>query len=170
VLLKAIRLVADHGHTVELTIFGEGSDRDRLERLAADLQLGNTVTIAGFVKEWWRVATESDVFVHLSEDEGFCITVAEAMLVGLPVIASSVGGILDYSRDSLDAIHMHSLNPSDVARAIESLLNDDVKRAELGLAAALQIRSRFAAAPVQRRYREIAASLSDRASRDRFRT
>jgi glycosyltransferase involved in cell wall biosynthesis len=164
VLLQAIRLVKDNGHKIELTIFGEGPDKDRLERIAAELQIGRIVTVAGFVSEWWRVAAESDMFVHLSEDEGFCITVAEAMVVGLPVIASSVGGIPDYSRDSLDAVHLRSLDPSDVARAIVSLLNDDAKRSELGLAAASNIRSRFAAAPIQRQYKEIATSLLDRAS------
>ena len=96
VLLRATRLIIESGHKVELTIFGDGPEKANLERLAADLQLSSVVTFAGFVDEWWRLGTESDVFVHLSEDEGFCITVAEAMMVGLPVIASSVGEISDY--------------------------------------------------------------------------
>jgi glycosyltransferase involved in cell wall biosynthesis len=44
-------------------------------------------------------ATRADIFINLSEAEGLCIVVAEAMLAGLPVVAVHVGGIRDYGRD-----------------------------------------------------------------------
>ena len=55
-------------------------------------------------------ATKADIFLNLSEAEGFCIVVAEAMLAGLPVIAVDVGGIRDYG---LDGENMVKLSTAD---------------------------------------------------------
>jgi glycosyltransferase involved in cell wall biosynthesis len=160
VLLKAVRQLVERGRATELIIFGDGPDRTRLEDLTAALGLNGVVTFAGFVDEWWRVALNSDVFVHLSEEEGFCITVAEAMMVGLPVIASSVGGVRDYSKNLSDARHIQSLDPTDVAKEIEILLNDHDGRAELGRRAARSIRTQFASAAVRVHYNRIASTFA----------
>ena len=53
---------------------------------------------------------EADIFLNLSEVEGFCIVVAEAMLAGLPVIAVDVGGIRDYGRDGENMLKLSAPN------------------------------------------------------------
>ena len=57
-------------------------------------------------------AIEADIFLNLSEAEGFCIVVAEAMLAGLPVIAVDVGGIRDYGLDGENMLKL----PADQLR------------------------------------------------------
>jgi glycosyltransferase involved in cell wall biosynthesis len=160
VLFQAIRLVVECGFRVKLTIFGDGPERGRLEKLASNLGLDDVVTFAGFVSEWWRAGAENDLFIHLSEDEGFCITVAEAMMVGLPVIASKVGGVADYSQDSRDALHMLSLDPDRVAEAVKGLLISEERRSVLGHAAAATIRSQFGPVRVRGRYEQIARTIA----------
>lgn len=140
VLLQALTRLRGDGHDCTLTIFGDGPDRPRLMQLAESLGLGASVTFAGFRPRWYETAREHDLCVHLSDEEGFCIVVAEAMMVGLPVIASPVGGVLEYARDGLDAIHAPvPPKPDDVARQISGLLADAGRRRALGEAAAERI-------------------------------
>jgi len=56
--------------------------------------MADTVSLKGYKPGWFEFAREADIFVNLSDTEGFCIVVAEAMSVGLPVIATDVGGIV----------------------------------------------------------------------------
>jgi glycosyltransferase involved in cell wall biosynthesis len=160
ILIRAVLIVIESGCKVELTIFGDGPARASLEKLAVDLGVGHAITFAGFVQDWWRTGAQSDIFVHLSEDEGFCITVAEAMMVGLPIIASRVGGVADYSQHLYNAIHSFSFDPAFIAEAIKDLLSNEEKRASLGGAAATTIQSHFGIEAIQGHYGKIAKVLA----------
>ena len=70
-----------------------------IETLVVERGLQDHVLLAGYQADWVAQAIEADIFLNLSEAEGFCIVVAEAMLAGLPVIAADVGGVRDYGRD-----------------------------------------------------------------------
>ena len=61
---------------------------------------------------------EADIFLNLSEVEGFCIAVAEAMLGGLPVIAVDVGGIRDYGRGDENMLKLPRRMPKATRAAI----------------------------------------------------
>ena len=64
------------------------------------------MTLHGYRADWVTQAIEADIFLNLSEAEGFCIVVAEAMLAGLPVIAVDVGGIRDYGGDGENMVKL----------------------------------------------------------------
>jgi glycosyltransferase involved in cell wall biosynthesis len=67
---------------------------------------------------------EADIFLNLSEAEGFCIVVAEAMLAGLPVVAADVGGIRDYGRDGENMVKLFSPTAAGARAAILNLARD----------------------------------------------
>ena len=78
------------GLEVELTIIGDGSERRKLERLAAGESLADRVEFIPAVEhariqEYYHRA---DIFALATHYEGFCIPVLEAMAAGLPVVAS----------------------------------------------------------------------------------
>jgi glycosyltransferase involved in cell wall biosynthesis len=80
------------GDTV-LVVLGEGPERVELERLAHSLDVDRRVFLLGRVPDvaaWLRRAA---VLVHPARWEGFGLAVLEAMLAGLPVVATSVSSL-----------------------------------------------------------------------------
>jgi glycosyltransferase involved in cell wall biosynthesis len=155
ILLKAIRILANRGRSATLTIYGEGPMRPTFQALANDLGLGARVNFAGFQQKWYAAAKEHDLFIHVSDEEGFCIVVAEAMMVGLPVVANAVGGIRDYSNDGVSALHLSSMAPEHVADVIGQFLDCEARRHQLGARAAMEIRTNYQHQRIRQLYRNI---------------
>ena len=85
----------------------------------------------------------ADVFLNLSEVEGFCIAVAEAMLAGLPVVAVDVGGIRDYGVDGENMLKLPSATAEAARAAIRRLMFDQPLRERLGLRARADMLRRY---------------------------
>ena len=90
VLIRAAAALQTMGIDFELTICGEGADRDGLVALAAEKGLSQ-VRFPGFASDPARFLAGLHLYVQPSWAEGFCIAAHEAMQAGLPVIASSGG-------------------------------------------------------------------------------
>lgn len=80
---------------VSLTIFGEGDERPKLEKMIVDLGLSKKVFLRGLKKrqEIAKEFQQSDCFVLASQAETFGVAYIEAMACGLPVIATQCGGV-----------------------------------------------------------------------------
>ena len=88
-LLRALALLKEEFPDFEAVIAGDGPERERLERLAQELGIGNNVTFTGFLKDYGDVIAlmkASKVFAFPSRREGFGIVVLEAMASGSPVV------------------------------------------------------------------------------------
>ncbi len=96
-LLKALKEVPELG----LVVVGDGPERPRLERLAEELRVSDRVYFAGqrSKRETLCLMASCDFFVLNSTHEGFPHVVLEAMALGLPVIATAVGGTPEVVRD-----------------------------------------------------------------------
>jgi glycosyltransferase involved in cell wall biosynthesis len=91
-----------------------------------------------------------------------CPTVAmEAMSAGTPVVASSVGGLVDLVDDGVDGLLVHPGNPTALRAAVMLLLGDDALRGRMG-AAALARSRQFRAGPWVTALEEIYAEVIDR--------
>lgn len=125
---------------VHLDIVGDGPDRAFCEELVADLGLAGSVTLHGYlprsaIDTFYR---RSDVFVFPSYREPGGNVVFEAMGHGLPLIVADRGGPAS-SVDDTCAIRVPVTTPEalaqDVARAVDELLADPVRRLAMGRAA-----------------------------------
>lgn len=117
---------------VRLDVYGDGPEKHAIEALLVEFGLQERVTLHGYCADWVRHATDADIFVNLSEVEGFCIVVAEAMLAGLPVIAVDVGGIRDYGRDGENMLKLSAPDAQGARAAILRLIADSSLRERLG--------------------------------------
>ena len=97
-ILDAVALLRDRGRAVPLTVVGDGPERPALEAQAVRLEITAHVRFVGAV-EPARIAAavgDADVFAFTAAGEGYGLAVAEAFVLGVPVVTmEGVGGALD---------------------------------------------------------------------------
>ena len=86
-------------HAWELDLVGEGPLMDQMKSLAASLGIGSRVRFLGQRMDVDQLLAEAQASLLVTNWEGFPLSVLEAMRAGLPVVASSVGGIEEAVRD-----------------------------------------------------------------------
>jgi glycosyltransferase involved in cell wall biosynthesis len=95
-----------------------------LVRLSRELGLSEAVCFRGFVDQPFRQWSGARVYVQPSRREGFGLAAAEAMASGLPVVATSVGGLTDLLDFGRAGVLVPPDDPPALAGAIKALLDD----------------------------------------------
>lgn len=91
-LLKAVSLMGDEQKAaIEIHFFGDGPDRQDLERISAGLLPDVTVVFHGAVSDREAIYAEIDLLIVCSETEGLSLAIMEALARKIPVIATDVG-------------------------------------------------------------------------------
>jgi len=122
VLLNALGQLNGAPHT--LSIIGDGPERERLRLLADTLGVRDRVRFHGRIDDAAQYYPAFDAFVLSSRSEGTPMVLFEAMAEGVPIIATSVGGVPDVvSQD--EAILVPPEAPSDLAAALELALSGE---------------------------------------------
>jgi len=96
--IETTAFLASCGHDLPLTIVGDGPERPALEGLAARLGVTPFVRFTGAVPpdEVVRILGRADVMLFPAQGEGFGLAAAEALMLGVPVVACwDGGGLLD---------------------------------------------------------------------------
>ena len=109
----------------ELWILGEGWARTKLEELIDKYKLSN-VKLLGFKENPYKYIKQGDLFVCSSKNEGFSLVIAEAMVLGLPVISTNCSGpneLLNFGEYGF----MVENNNEELYEGIKALINDDKK-------------------------------------------
>lgn len=78
--------------SIRLTIVGDGENREELEKLINDLDLTDCVDLVGYQYNPYIYMADADVFVCSSRYEGFSLAIAEAMILGLPILTTNCIG------------------------------------------------------------------------------
>lgn len=123
---------------VTLHVLGDGPERERLERRAAELGLDGRARFlgGGDRSQVLRLFRAADASLLPSTWENFPHTVVEALAVGTPVIATAVGGIPEVVRDGENGLLVQPASPSALGDAIRRFFTDGELRARLTAAAA----------------------------------
>jgi L-malate glycosyltransferase len=128
-LLEAIALLRDRGLPTTVVLVGDGPEHDTLRRQATRLDID--VRLLGSRTDVERLLARADVVVHPSLTEGMSNAVMEAMAVGLPVIATAVGGTPELLADGRGLL-VPSADPMALADALHLVLSDGQVGARLG--------------------------------------
>jgi len=123
-----------HLPDAHLVVLGEGPERGELETLAR--RLGVPVYLPGRVPDVAAWLRRADVLVHPVRWEGFGLAVLEAMLAGLPVVATRVSALPELVVDGVTGLLVPPDDPSSLARAVERVLASPSHYGEQGLARA----------------------------------
>ena len=133
-LLKAFaHLVTGHPEAI-LLVIGDGPQRTQLEALAQELGISQRVHFLGNRTDVSRLLSGMDIFVLPSVWEGMPNAVLEAMAVGLPVVATAVGGTPELVVDGVTGLLVRPRDPLALAETLAVLLRDSDQRRKMGRA------------------------------------
>ncbi len=150
-LLEAAALLKSQGHRLAYRFAGEGSQRERLEKLVMKLGLKEEVFFAGFVSDVPAFLSTIDIFALPSVNEGLGVAVLEAMAAGRPVVASRVGGIPELVEDRITGVLVPPEDPQALAEAISQLASEKPLAQEMGAKGCKRVHERFTLEKMARR-------------------
>ena len=159
-LIRAVALLHDNGFTnTKLIIIGDGPDRVNLERLAQECSLNDHVVFAGYQGEARKLYPLMDIFALASAHEAFGLVLAEAMMAGVPVVATRVGGIPHVLDQGNAGLLVPPFKPDAIADEIGKLIQDADTRLKLGNAGRKYAEIHFSAERYCREIDELYTSL-----------
>lgn len=109
-----------------------GSDTEALHNLAAKYHLENNIVWMGIRNDVPRLLSAGDIYVQPSRSEGIGLSIMEASLASLPVIATNVGGIPEVALNNVNAHLVESEKPAKMAEAIQYFYEDPKLRVSFG--------------------------------------
>jgi glycosyltransferase involved in cell wall biosynthesis len=116
----------------KLLIVGDGPERDSLNQLVGSLNLEENVSFLGFRNDVQNLLQASDSFLLASDSEGLSCSISEAMMAGLPVIATAVGGNPELVQQDQTGFLVIPNSESALAEKMELLAGDSSLRQKLG--------------------------------------
>lgn len=129
------------------------------ERLAVELGIAERVDLLGGIEgqEKWRAYEWADVFAYPTENDGQPLVILEAMAAGLPIVASTYGGIPDTVAET--ALLVAPGDHAGLADALRSLIERPALRDELSHAARGRFVTRYTLESFQQRFEAVFGDL-----------
>jgi len=153
----AVRALASLPDDVVLVVLSSTQEqRAELEALARELGVGRRLFLLGRLPDVAAWLRRAEVLVHPARWEGFGLAVLEAMLAGLPVVASNVSSLPELVVDGETGLLVRPDDPSALALGIARALEE---RARLGAAGRERARAEFSVARMADRTAELYARL-----------
>jgi glycosyltransferase involved in cell wall biosynthesis len=142
-LVDAFRIVGSRRRDVRLVIVGEGPERRAIEARVAGAGLADSVHLVGAAGDVVSYLRAADLFVLASDTEGMPGAALEAMAVGLPVVATAVGGTPEVIVDGETGLLVAPGDPAALASAVIRLLDRRDLAARLGRSARERVVERY---------------------------
>jgi glycosyltransferase involved in cell wall biosynthesis len=152
-LLAAARLLRDRGIPVRFAAVGQGPLAGEVHDQHAASGLGDAFRLLGYRPDALDVLAAADVFVLSSRQEGLPVALMEALALGLPVVATAVGGIPEGVTDGVEGRLVSPARPAALANAIGDLASDPALRSRYSEAATRR-GADFDVGRVMRRYED----------------
>lgn len=123
-LLRAFRLLDHRRLNPYLMLVGEGRLLDEMKQLAQDLGCADRVKFMGARTDARRLLGLADMYVHTCRYEGFGLAVVEAMLAGIPVVATDEGALPEYIKRGQTGLLFTPGNVTDLADRITEMADN----------------------------------------------
>jgi len=130
-LVQAVALI-DRNLRFCIELYGSGPERDKVADLIQALDLNSLVTIYDFTDDPLKVLEQAQLLVLPSHTEGLPNAILEAMAVGLPVVATEVGGVSSLISDGTNGLLVPPGNPEALARAMAFMVQNPELRKRMG--------------------------------------
>ena len=142
-LIRAFASIATTRPEWELTILGDGPERDALTAEIARSGLGRRISLPGYASDAMGALQRADLFVLSSRYEGFPNALCEAMACGVPVVAFDCpSGVAEIVRDGVDGLLVPAEDEGALSAAMARLIADPEARRRMG-GRAIEVSDRF---------------------------
>ena len=146
-----------------VVLVGDGPERERLQALAAERGVGERFEITGWQPDPERFLAEFDLLTAPSRAEGSPpLTVLDAMMLGVPVVAADVGSVAEAVADGDTGLLVPPQDPDALAAAVERLLGDAGLRTRLAAGARKRALAEFSAPRMASDFEALYAELLNR--------
>jgi glycosyltransferase involved in cell wall biosynthesis len=142
-LIDAAHLVVREVPDARFVILGEGELREPLERQVREHHLEKHVLLPGFRTDVLGCIKGFDLFAMSSVTEGLGTSLLDAMACSRAIVATRAGGIPEVVEDGVTGILVNPRDHAAMAQAIVRLLEDDVRRKQMGEAGFARVNERF---------------------------
>ena len=133
--LESIQLAKKEFPHLNAVIVGDGPDKEKLQKLAIELDIADDVYFAGWQNnvEYWL--QQSRCFVLTSDSEGLSQALIQAMMCGIPAVTSNVGDLSDLIEEGANGYLAYPLTANEFATNYKSTFSCDNKLGEFSDAA-----------------------------------
>ena len=128
--VDAARILKDYGRIFKWYFVGEGETRPTIERRIKEYGLDEQVVLLGLKDNPYPYMAKADIYVQTSSHEGFCLTLAEARILGRPIVTTNFDIVYDQITDGENGL-ISEMTPDSVAGSIMKLMDDGVLRDRL---------------------------------------
>jgi glycosyltransferase involved in cell wall biosynthesis len=128
-LIKQNHLIQKEIHGI---LIGDGREKKPIEKLIRALNLSRWIELKGFRNDVEKVLADFDIFVLPSITEGLPMILLEAGAMGIPVVATWVGGIPELIQSGVEGLLVSPGDSETLASAIARLANTPSMRNEMG--------------------------------------
>lgn len=110
-------------YSFSLWIIGDGPEKSKLESLISENKLGDSVRLLGAQRNPHAYTSKTDVFICSSCSEGYSTACTEALMLGIPVITTRVGGAQEIISDSECGI-LTEIDDESLYKGIKTVLEN----------------------------------------------
>ncbi|HQZ37446.1 MAG TPA: glycosyltransferase [Vicinamibacterales bacterium] len=153
-LLKALEQI-EHIRSLRLYVFGEGPLEEECRRRCQTSGLSGVVRFMGFRQNIHDYLRRLDLLAMPSLHEGLPYTLLEAMSLGVPIVATRVGGLAEIIEDRVTGVLVPVKDSAALATAIELVRHDDGLRETLSSNSQRVIADRFTASAMAEKYLQV---------------
>jgi glycosyltransferase involved in cell wall biosynthesis len=140
--VRALAVVRERLPGATLDIVGDGPARPQIESLLRALRLGDAVRLLGQRNDVPELLSHAACLLLASDYEGCPLTVLEGMAAGLPVVATTFGGITELVDDGRTG-RIAAAEVAPLAGALVAVLEDPMRARAMGDEARQEARTRF---------------------------
>jgi glycosyltransferase involved in cell wall biosynthesis len=158
--LQAAKEVSHKTPDTNFLLIGEGPLRPQYEEMARELEVGKKVHFLGKRTDVPAILSQLDISVLSSTSEGFSNVLLESMAVGIPVVATRVGGNPEIVIDGVTGYLIPPADPRAMAEAILHLLDMPNEATEMGAAGRTRVEENFSVESMVRSYERLYTSLA----------
>lgn len=156
-LIESLKILSGSIPDLLLIIIGQGIERNKLESIVNKYNLTSNVKFIGWLpqKDLPEYYNAADVFVLPSLTEGHSVALLEAMAVGLPIVASRIGGNIETVREGVNGFLFETGSAEKLAEKLGTILMEEDLRIKMSMQSSKRYLEEFSTKSQINRYLKI---------------